>query len=169
MGSCRCHNRMDTRDPSGGPQQSPSHVCNSVFHSPTAGLVAWPRLLPAVPAQLLCNAPGSAWEPLLHAAWCPCGQSCLHQPASVIVAVFSVPCTSSSPSRTPNGLAGYEKCLQPNSALLSTREGMDEWMDVHASTPGTPQPAVFPDNWSCLPETPIPQRNMGEPLPACWS
>lgn len=132
MGSCRCHNRMDNRHPSGRPQKSPSHVRNSAFHSHTAGLVAWPRLLPAVPAQLklLCNALGSAWEPLFRAAWAPCGQSRLDQPASAIVAVFSVPCTSLSPSSTPNGLAGCEKCLHPNSVLLSTREGKDGWMSM---------------------------------------
>lgn len=45
--------------------------------------------------------PGS----LFYAAWGPCGQSRLGQPASAIVAVFTVPCTSSH-------LPGHQKVLQ---------------------------------------------------------
>lgn len=85
-------------------------------------------------------------EPLLCAAWGSCGQSRLGQPESAIVAVFKAPCTSLPPSRTLNVLARYEKCLHPNSSLLSTSEEKDG-MPV----PQVPQPAAFPDNWSCLP------------------
>lgn len=58
------------------------------------------------------------------------------------------------------------KCLHPNSALLSNREGKDGWMDVHArdtSARSLPAQVVL-----FCPVISILQRNMGEPLPACW-
>jgi len=83
---------MDDCDPSGRPQKSPRRMCNLVFQSHMEGVVTQPKLLPVVPAQLevLCNIPGSAWEPLLHAACGPCGHSCLNQSVSAIIAVLSV-------------------------------------------------------------------------------
>lgn len=58
------------------------------------------------------------------------------------------------------------KCLYPNSALLSNREGKVGWMDVHArdaSARSLPRQVVL----FCA-ENSILQRNMGEPLSARW-
>lgn len=169
MGSCRCHNEIDDCHASGRSQKNPSSMCNSFFHSHTAVLVTSPRLLPVVPAclKLLCNAPGSAWEPLLQAAWGPCGQNCLGQPAPTIIAVFSVPWASLLPFRTPNGHAGYEKCFPPNSFLLSNSEGKDGWTSVLLPQGLLSQQSSQTTGPVCT-ETPIPQRNMGELLPAWW-
>lgn len=97
-------------DLSGSLRTSPA-MCLSV---PTAA--AWAGGL----AQAPCGGASPAGAPLQ----CPrltlgtllC--TALDQPGSDTTALFSVPCTSVTSSRIPNGLAGCERCFHPNSSLL---------------------------------------------------
>lgn len=38
----------------------------------------------------------------------------------------------------------------PSKFIPPIKQWREGWVDVCTATPGTPQPAVFPDNWSCL-------------------
>lgn len=128
----------------GGLAQNPSSSA-----SPAQAPPQCPRLSLGASA-LRCL--GSLWSEPLGPA-CICHRSCLQCPLHLV-----------PPSRTPKGLAGYEKCLYPNSALPSTREGKDGWMSMPIPQELLSQQSMGP----VCPEIPIPQRNMGEPLPACW-